>query len=58
MDKALQNNDRCKDYTPGDAMGTTRRICKYYIRQPPDAAGACTRPEHFMCEYWMEKQKK
>jgi hypothetical protein len=38
-------------------MGKSRPVCAYYISAPPEAAGACTRPDHFMCEHWMKQQR-
>lgn len=52
------SNEVCKDYTPGPTMGKNRPVCTYYISAPPEAAGACTRPDHFMCEHWMAQQKE
>lgn len=48
----------CREYKPGPVMGKTRPVCIYYIPAPPDAAGGCTRPDHFMCEYWLDAQNK
>jgi hypothetical protein len=32
-------------------------VCVYYIRAPPEAAGSCKRPDHFMCEHWLKSLK-
>jgi hypothetical protein len=41
----------CKDYEPGTRKGKIRPVCIFYMDD-----GACKRPNHFMCEYWLEKQ--
>ncbi len=47
----------CSDYQPGPIPGRVRPVCRYYITQGP-GAGACTRPDHFMCELWLASQEE
>lgn len=48
----------CGDYRPGPTKGKSMAVCGFYILTPPEASGACKRPDHFMCEFWLEQQKK
>jgi len=52
----MKTKELCKDYIPGAVMGKERRVCFFFISTGP-GAGACQRPDHFMCEYWVEAQK-
>ncbi len=42
----------CKEYSPGEVMGKTRPVCKFYIN-----GGFCKHPKHFSCELVQMKSR-